>query len=339
MPDGYGTLVKLLTMKEVADFIQVGLIWAQKLLDFRKTGRYPGGEMGIDRTTFWIDTPAGRISMPLQEAAQIAGVGGAASRPKPTTQKGFFAEWWDDIKYRVTHPIEALEKTLTFQPVRPSAGKDPQVASATPKAEDNPIPLPLQVVALTEAGKDRRQQMAIQSELALERLKDQRERDLKALDAQIERERLAVQAGLKNQEMLLRLQDARERRAHEWDMKILEAENRLRQSRQEHEQELETLDRKMEWAAKFKEFEAEQKAKEQAAELAAKAEAARQAREWGEYQRAYKEQTALLARDKALEAQRNAENDFARLLAKTAPRYTIKVGKGRYVPGFGVMPA
>ncbi|MGH7753108.1 MAG: hypothetical protein ACREN5_09850, partial [Gemmatimonadales bacterium] len=82
-----GGLAALLIFKELADFVQIGLVSWQTGKRFSGSRAGKGGTMSIDGDVVRVSVDGQSFTLPIEDAAAYAGVGGAGGRGrKPPLQ-------------------------------------------------------------------------------------------------------------------------------------------------------------------------------------------------------------------------------------------------------------
>lgn len=252
-------LTRILALKEVSDFIQIGLVSYQSGRRFSGIRSIRGGSVSIDGGTVRVNLGGVVSEVPIEDAAADAGAAGAAGRgrrPDPLAP-GFvvrqteetlseslgFAQAVTGEVVRTARGVGALD--LVTAPgvglavgralTRPTA-EGVQAAALGPDPDRQPFTL-REFILTQEVGKDRRQAAAIAAESSRDAQQLAARDRLAALDAQIDRERLAAQTDISRERIVADLTRTREEIAARFGLQERELESRLQLQNVRGEQE------------------------------------------------------------------------------------------------------
>lgn len=233
-----GTLI--LAFKEVSDFIQIGLVSWQSAKRFQQQRSLRNGSVGIDGGMVSIQIGELRANIPIEEAAALAGVAGAAGRGKRPEIGARAGRPVPPGGWGATPPVDvgALQGQ-DVQLSRPQPGQDATVAAPRPAVDRRPFTLREYFTAQQEgAAKGGARKDARERELAA--LEQAHEVKLALLDAQIEREKIAAQVDIARMQIVARLEEQRFDLIAKHSLQRAELLNRLELQREKAEAELES---------------------------------------------------------------------------------------------------
>jgi hypothetical protein len=185
----------VLLIKELADFVQIGLVAWQTGKRFAGARQGRTGSVGIDGGQVTITYGGQRFQLPIEEAAGLAGVGGAAARPRP--EPSAVQRFVDTAKQHVLAALPwagpaGLPLYGFFHKPTPEDPK--QSVSLAPDPTEAPFGL-REFVLVQEMGKTQRQQAAIDAQRELELLRQQMQERLAEARTDLERQRIQLEYG------------------------------------------------------------------------------------------------------------------------------------------------
>ena len=230
--------VLIIALKEVADFIQIGMVAWQSGVRFKQQKALRNGVVGIDGGMVSIQIGELRANIPLDDAAGLAGVAGAAGRGKrpeigaragrPVPPGG-----WGAV---TPSEVETVKREGTHLS-RPQPGQDALVAVAAPAVDRRPFTLRDYFTAQQEgAAKGGARKDARERELAA--LEQAHEFKLGLLEAQIEREKIAAQVDVARMQIVFRLEEQRRDLISKFALQREELINRLQLQAEKAEADL-----------------------------------------------------------------------------------------------------
>lgn len=220
-----GTIV--IALKEVADFVQIGMVAYQTGKKFKQQQAIRGGSVGIDGGTVTIQFDDVRAILPIDDAAALAGVGGAAGRGKKPAIGARAGRPVPPGGWGATAPVDVgALKGADVQLSRPAPGQDAEVGAPRAAVDKRPFTLreyfEAQQLGAAKGGarKDIRER-----ELAA--LEQAHEVKLAQLDGQIERERIAAQVDIARLQAVTRLEEQKRDLIAKFGLQRAELVNRL----------------------------------------------------------------------------------------------------------------
>lgn len=227
----------MIALKEVFDFIQIGMVAWQSGIRFKQQKALRGGSVGIDGGTVTIQLDDVRAILPIDDAAALAGVAGAGGRGKKPAIGARAGRPVPPGGWGATAPVdEGALKGADVQLSRPQAGQDATVAAPRPAVDRRPFTLreffEAQQLGAAKGGarKDARER-----ELAA--LERGHEGKLALLDAQIQRERIAGQVDISRMQIVARLEEQRRDLVAKFGLQREELMSRLQLQREKQEAE------------------------------------------------------------------------------------------------------
>ena len=227
-----GGFAGVLVLKEVADFVQIGLIMYQTGQKFKASQSGRTGFVDIDGNVTRVSYGGQVWTMSTEEAAAVAGVAGAGGRgkkpavvplhPGASVTRGL-------VRVAEGEQVGPLPSPATLS--RPQAGENATAAVREPDSAQKPFTF-REYVAYIEAGKSARGAAAGRGEMALELVRERGRDKLAALDGEIERERIAATVDVARMARVGELQRQRERLAVELTLQEREAESKLKLQRE-----------------------------------------------------------------------------------------------------------
>ncbi len=295
------SLEKVLLVKEASDFIQIGLIAWQTGKRFKQQQSYAHGGVGIENDMVSVRTDSVTIRIPIDDAAGIAGVPGAASRGmKPLAESG--PKYEEYLKYLLyVNPIGWAKAGVeaTF-PHRPSAGQDVTTGAVAPNPDQRPFTL-REYALMQEAGAKRGSVAKAAREAQAAQLQREHEQRLAALDAEIAREKIAGEKDITRLQIAGELQQQRERLAAQFVLQERALAVDIQRDREKAAAEERQLGIKFEQQRALQEAEDRWKTSERQATQTWSERVKREGEDWAEY---YKNLNADLALSRSLEAAR-----------------------------------
>lgn len=305
----------LLVFKELADFIQIGLVAWQTGVRFEQQRSGVNGSLGISGGTVRVQMGDVSFTLPIEDAAAVAGVAGAAGRGKAPEKSAL--EKGGEVLGALLFPGPTVGGFLGDQVARlmgkpPEGGADAVVVA--PSRDQRPFTLREWVTLQTEAvrkGGDRKDRR----ERELAALEQQHKERLAGLDAQIAREKIAGLRDVSRLEVAGRLELQREELVAKFGLQERELVAKHALGAQEQAAEMARLQAKLEADRALQRAEEEWKTSERVADQKWKAEQARIAEDWGYY---WKNAAADRAVSRSLEAAKGIVDILERANASQA---------------------
>jgi len=214
LPVVLGGFGGILVFKEIADFIQIGLVAYQTGKRFSGQRSFSGGSASIDGGTVRVSIGDASFVLPIEDAATMAGVGGAAAGPrKPAGVAGIALAQLEakaaggDVTAR-----EWLERTGYVR--NPTPGDPGTTVSRAPDLDRRPFSL-REYAMMQNLAIQRGQERKIQAELELELVRGQFAERIAGARNEVQREELRGQLAARERELLAKILLAREDRAAE----------------------------------------------------------------------------------------------------------------------------
>jgi len=296
---------RVLALKEVADFIQIGLVSYQTGRRFTGLRAIRGGSVSVDGGSVRVNIGGVVTELSIEDAAADAGVAGAAGRGRrptvaPALRPGVVAEAGVEEATRfgtglatAVREISPGERALALVSA-PAAGlvigraltaprvEQVQAASVGPDPDASPFTL-REFITYQEAGKDRRQQAAIGAEASLAAQRAAATERLSALDAQIERERIAAQRDISRERIVASLELQREQIAAQFGLQRERLDVQLEAQGREHAADERQLTLRFGLQEQVNEAERKWKSTEAVADRTWREDQKRKDEDWGSY--------------------------------------------------------
>lgn len=260
-----GTLV--IAFKEVADFVQIGLVSWQTAKRFKEQRAIRGGTVGIDGGTVTVQIGDLRAVLPIEDAAALAGVGGAGGRGKRPEIGARAGRPVPPGGWGATAPVdEGPLKGADVQLSRPGPGQDTTTGAPRPAADARPFSL-REYIVLQQAAAEKGGLRKDTRERDLAALRAQHDDRLALLDAQIARERIAAQVDIVRLQVVTRLEEQRRELISRFELQERELASRLELQRERGEIDAASQERKFELQEGAAEAERRWKTEERKADL------------------------------------------------------------------------
>lgn len=338
MPIPHLPFAPVLVFKEIADFIQIGMIAFQQKKRFSGSRSVTGGTVGIEGETVRVNIGGVQTVMHIEEAASIAGVAGAGGRgkkPAPAELPGLaeaiggevqrtlgFVSSFERERRELVERGRGLELLtapglgmLVGRAVTRPTAEGVQAAAAGPDRDATPFSL-REFVLVQEYGKDKRQERAIRGEAEAAAFAALGRDRLAALDAQIAREQLAAQTDIARERIVTSLLQSREQIAAQFGLQRERLETQLELQKREHGAEERQLDQQFNLQGQLQEAERTWKTEESEKDRQWRAKQAREAEDWGYY---WKNAAADRALSRSLEAARGIASILREIGGATRP--------------------
>lgn len=282
MPIPFGPI---LIFKEISDFIQIGLVSWQTGKRFQQQRAVRGGTVGIDGGTVTVTIGTVRTVMPIEDAAALAGVGGAGGRGQKPSVRGTFQQIIESPFGLVTGAGLARRLAdVVVRPSRPQAGQDTTTGAPAPDADAKPFTL-REFITLQELGKTKRGEAIRASEVELLALQQDQNNRLALLDAQIARERIAAQVDITRMQIVARLEEQRRELVSRFALQERELASRLQLQRERLDAEATAQERRFGLQEGLNEAERAWKTSERQADLAWRERTQKEQSDLAEYRR------------------------------------------------------
>ncbi len=288
-----------IALKEVADFVQIGLVAWQAGKKFSGSRSFAGGTIGIDGGTARIQVGDVSFTIPVEDVAGAVGVAGAAGRG-PAPERSLLAKGGGALR-DLLFPAEAVGTFVGGRVARLvgiSRDGGAQVAVGAPNPAARPFTLREYVNLQEEAARKGGARKDLR-ERELAALEQQHKERLAALDAQIEREQVAGRADVTRLEVAGRLLQQREELAARFGLQERDLVAKHSLGAQDQAAEMARLQAKLAADAAGQEAEQAWKTSERVADQRWKAEQKKIADDVGYY---YKNAAADRAVSRSIEA-------------------------------------
>lgn len=210
-----GGFAGVLVFKEVADFVQIGMVAYQTGKRFQQQRALRGGVIGIDGGTVRVQVDGASFTLPIEDAAALAGVAGVAgkgTRAQLTERERVVAARY--LSPATVARVESGEVPQTGQRHVAVAGEQGSSVAGRPNPDNRPFTA-RDFVEVQEQGKFQRQGFAVQAERQLALLQQDHAARLAAQTDLRLREQMALQFAGEERQLEVRVQLARERAASE----------------------------------------------------------------------------------------------------------------------------
>ncbi len=305
------SLEAVLLLKEVADFLQIGLVASQTAKRFSGSRVGRGGTVGIDGNVVRVQVGPTAFTLPLEDAAAAAGVAGAGGRgSKPPTQVELVTAGAKRLQEWLHQAVPGVPPGFITQLSRPRAGEDVEAGSRGVNPDERPFGL-REFVAMQSMGAARRAQAEGAAALALEALRQIHGDRVSALDAQIARERIAAEKDITRMKIVAQLEEQRRDVQAKFELQERDLASRLQLQREKLAAEGAQLERRLVVQGALDGAERVWKTQEAAADRAWRERTKKEGDDWASY---YKNLNADLALTRSVDA--------ARKIADVVSQYT-----------------